>query len=123
MFFKNTFYAILWATIMFLLNLGREQGLPPLKIFYYLYFDKLAHFLQFLLLAFFLVVGFEKQYAFQMLRFKSIQYTLIISVLYAILLEIIQLIRFKEYFEIWDLIANIFGCLVGVIAFYIIYKY
>ena len=123
MFFKFTFYAFAWALIMFFLNLGRDQGLPPLNIFYFLDFDKLAHFLQFLLLIFFMIVGFEKQHNFLFLRFNSIRYALIFSIIYAFFLEIIQLIRLKEYFEFWDLMANIFGCIVGAAVFYLIYKY
>lgn len=123
MFFRYNFYAFAWAAAIFALNLGRSESLPLQEIFYLVNFDKLAHFLQFFLLSFLLIVGFSKQHSFISLRFRAIRVGLLVASIYAVILEIIQFIRLNEYFELADLGANLFGVLVGGLVFYFIYKY
>ena len=124
MFFRNNAYAITWIACMFALNLGRKFGnFPTLKLFYFIYFDKFAHFLQFCILVFLLIVGFSKQYAFPLLRFSAMRISLVIGVVYAFFLEAIFFIMAREYFEWGDLAANLFGCLGGLLIFYFIYKF
>ncbi len=123
MFFRYNFYGILWALLMFLLNLGREEGLENIQIFYHFHFDKLAHFIQFMILSWCLAVGFAKQQRYVPLRFWSWQASALVSIAYTFLLEGIQFARLPEYFEFGDLLANIFGSLGGVLLFYLIYLY
>ncbi len=122
MFFRFNAYPFLWAACMLALNLGRDEGLPTLQVFYFLYFDKLAHFLQFFILTFLLIIGFNKQHAFISLRFNGMRTALVSCIIYAFVLEVIHFFRSPKYFEIWDLFADIFGCIAGALAFYLIYK-
>lgn len=108
---------------MFALNLTREQGLANFPIIYWIHFDDLAHFLQFCILTFSMIVGFSKQQVYITLRFNGMRFALIFSIAFAFLLEIIQLIRLPKYFEITDLLANILGCLGGALIFYFVYNY
>lgn len=123
MFFRYNLYAFLWALCMFGLNLGRNQGLENIQILYFLHFDDLAHFFQFCLLTFLLIVGFSKQQRYVALRFNSIRMALMVSIAYAFVLEAIHFWRHSAYFEIWDISANILGCLGGALIFFLIYKF
>lgn len=123
MFFKYNMYGLLWAAIMFALNMTREQNLPLQPIIFNLYFDKVAHFIEFALLTFLLVVGFSKQQTYVRLRFGTMQKVVLFSVVYALLLQGIQAYRLPQYFEFGDLLANLLGIAFGVAFFYGIYKY
>lgn len=122
MFFKFNFYAFVWASCMFALNLGRLESLPTLQVFYFIYFDKVAHFLQFSILSFLTLVGFYKQYTYPYLRFNGIKVTLLLTIGFAVILEGIHFVRAKEYFEWADLLANVLGSACGILIFYQIYK-
>ncbi|GAB4400113.1 MAG: hypothetical protein OHK0053_21290 [Microscillaceae bacterium] len=123
MFLKFNAYPLAWAVCMFVLNLGRLQNLPNHPVFFFIYFDKLAHGLQFLILSFLLTVGLSKQHYFLSLRFTAIRSSLVVCSVYAALLELIHLMRAKEYFEWGDLLANLIGCGLGVGLFFFIYRY
>lgn len=123
MFLRFNLYTFLWAACMFALNLAREQGLANIPILYWIHFDDLAHFLQFCLLSFVMIVGFSKQQLYITLRFNGIRYALIICIAYSFLLEIIQLLRLPEYFEFSDLLSNILGSVGGALIFYFVYNY
>lgn len=123
MFLKYNFYTFFWLICMFALNLGRLESLPELRLFYFLYFDKFAHFIQFCILSFLMLVGLYKQQTFVWLRFNATRVTLFACLIYSLLLEGIHFFIAKQYFETWDLLANIFGTLGGILVFYLIYVY
>ena len=122
MFFKFNTYTIVWASCMFALNWGRLESLPTTQIFYFLYFDKIAHFSQFCLFAFLMLVGLRKQHSYPYLKFNAYQVTLIFTLGFAFLLEGIHYFRANIYFEFWDLIADCLGGVLGIFIFYLIYK-
>jgi glycopeptide antibiotics resistance protein len=123
MFIKYNIHAILWALFIFLLNLRREEGLPTLQLLGFIYFDKFAHFVQFCIFSFLLIVGFFKQQKFPTLRFYAWRVALMVCISLALLFEIIQFIRLPKYFEWGDLLANLLGCGGGLLIFYLIYKF
>jgi VanZ family protein len=86
-------------------------------------FDKLAHTAVFCILCFFMIIGFTKQYAFQKLGRNPIKYSLIISGLYAGLLELGQALVPGRSTNFYDLVFNIVGVFLGYLLFLMIYKF
>jgi VanZ family protein len=123
MFFKYNFYTLVWAGVMFALNWGRGESLPALPLLGWISFDKFAHFTQFCILSFLMLVGFYKQDTYAILRFKGVRITLLSCLAFTIILEGIQFIRLRPYFEIGDLLADWLGCGGGMLIFYFIYKF
>jgi len=123
MFLRYNFYTICWAILMLLLTIATKGDLPKMNQWDLLSFDKFAHFTQFCILIFLMIVGFHKQHTFSALRYRPIQISLVICLVYAIILEILQLLLATgRSFDITDAIANILGCFGGLLIFYLIYK-
>jgi VanZ family protein len=123
MFYRFNFYPFMWALCIFGLNLVRADGIPSHHLVSFLYFDKLAHFLEFCLLSFILCVGLSKQHTYIAIRFTALKTSLIVCLVYALVLAVIHLFIAKEYFEIADLLAAFLGCFIGCGIFYLIYLY
>ena len=85
--------------------------------------DKAIHALLFAGLNFLMVVGFIKQATFPTLRNRALQYSLIVSVSYAMLVELAQLLSVERSFEFEDMAANLTGCFVGILFFFVLYKW
>ncbi len=85
-------------------------------------FDKFAHGFVFCILSFLMIVGFTKQSTFYKLRNNAVIFGLIISITYALFLELGQLLVSGRMVEMLDAIANVLGCLSGYAVFYAIYK-
>lgn len=85
-------------------------------------FDKVAHFSVFSILTVLMIVGLTKQYSYLFLRRKAINISLLTGIVYGLLIEIIQQLIPGRHFELADVIANSFGCFIGVGIFYLIYK-
>lgn len=123
MFLRYNLYTISWAIIMFLLTIATKGDLPKMDQWDLLSFDKFAHFSQFCILIFLMIIGFHKQHTFRALRYRPIQISLIICLVYALVLEILQLLLASgRSFDFTDALANILGCFGGLLIFYLIYK-
>lgn len=97
--------------------------MPAMNQWDVLSFDKFAHFTQFCILIFLMIVGFHKQHTFKSLRFYPIRISMIIGLVYAIILEVLQLVMSSgRSFDLSDALANIIGCFGGLLIFYLIYK-
>lgn len=108
---------------MLLLTLAPRDNMPEMNQWDLLSFDKFAHFTQFCILIFLMIVGFHKQHTFKSLRFYPLRISMIIGVVYAIILELLQLfISTTRSFDGTDALANILGCFGGLLIFYLIYK-
>ena len=120
MFLRHNIYGILWALLIFFvctLPSDKFPEIPTLK-----YFDKAVHFFLYAQFSLLLVVGFKKQFQYRILRNRSVGNAFIISVLYGILMEILQNFVFtSRSFDVFDIAANFFGTVFGVIMFFIIY--
>ena len=69
-------------------------------------------------------VSFTKQYTFPHLRLYSGLYAFTFCFLYGCLIELLQHIGvYNRSAEIIDILADLCGCIVGIAAFYLIYKY
>lgn len=100
---------VVWALIILVLStVGIGINLSP-SLWDIIGWDKLAHAFVYAVLCFLLIKALEKNGI--TLR-RAIIYSLIISVVYGILMEIIQFTFFpNRYFEIFDIFANIVGAI------------
>jgi VanZ family protein len=85
-------------------------------------FDKLAHLGVFAVLVFLMIVGFTKQHQFPRLRQYSVRYSMVISLLYASVLELGQSIVPERHANFFDMAFNLMGVVLGYLFFLIIYK-
>ncbi len=123
MFLRYNLYTITWALIMLFLTIASKDSLPAMNQWDLLSFDKFAHFTQFCILIFLMIVGFHKQHTFRPLRFYPLRISMGIGIAYSIILEIVQLLaNTGRSFDLADATANILGCFGGLLIFYLIYK-
>ena len=121
MFWRYNAFTIIWASIIFLLILMPGQQMPSVGDVFS--FDKIAHTGVFSILSFLMIIGFSKQFKYQILRKRAIKYSLIISGVYASVLELGQAIVPDRYANFYDLAFNMLGVLIGYSLFLLVYKY
>lgn len=85
-------------------------------------FDKVAHTSVFTILALLVAVSFSKHKQLSGLRFNTILFVLSSCIMYGIVLEFIQSQVPEREFDVFDMVANSSGAMLGMIVFYIIYK-
>lgn len=122
MFFRYNLFGILWFLLILLLGLMPGGAMPETNIWDFLSFDKIAHFSVFAILCFLLILGFSKQYSFLFIRHHAVKLSIIISLLYGTLIELLQTIIPDRGFELPDMLANTIGVFVGWLIFHLIYK-
>ncbi|MEM7549014.1 MAG: VanZ family protein [Bacteroidota bacterium] len=76
------------------------------------YADKYAHFLLYSVFSFLTFLGFQNS-------FKKLWKLTAVTIAYAISIEFIHLIIPYRTFELFDIVANGFGTIIGILAFYI----
>ncbi|MBX2841568.1 MAG: VanZ family protein [Flammeovirgaceae bacterium] len=115
-FYKYLIPAFLWHLILFYLLLGRipapetDARIP--------FFDKIAHFCVFALLVFLYKWGFQKVKFQSGKNMNSSLWALFIGISFGGLTEILQGIFFEyRSGDIADFIANVFGCIIGVVSY------
>lgn len=121
MFLRFNLFTFLWAGVIFLLILMPGQQMPEIGDLFS--FDKLAHLGVFSILSFLMVIGFSKQYTYHKLNKRPVSYGLIISTVYASILELGQSIVPGRYANYYDMTFNLLGVLIGVLVFLLIYKF
>ncbi len=124
MFWKYNLPTIIWATFVLFLTLLPGNQMPDItfSLTELLKFDKVAHFFVFAVLVCLMSIGFAKQNTYSTIHFKPVRHALLVSILYGIMIEVLQSYIPERNFEINDLIANTLGCGLGVGLFYIIYR-
>lgn len=124
MFFRYNIFTICWALVILLLTLSPGESMPKTNLWAELLsFDKVAHFFVFGLLVFLMIVGLSKQYTYEWLRRKAVVCSLSVSIVYGLLIEIMQYAIPDRHFELADLLANTSGCFIGYGLFYLLYKF
>lgn len=121
MFLRYNLFTILWAGVIFSLILMPGKEMPDFGDVFS--FDKLAHLGVFCILSFLMIIGFTKQRTYQRLSKNPIKYGLIISGIYASILELGQAIVPDRYANYYDLAFNLMGVLIGYAFFVLIYKF
>ena len=80
------------------------------------------HFGVFAMLSLILSVGLRKQYSFPKLRCNAFFFSIMLSILYGVIIEAVQVVYFEgRSGELLDIIANTFGACFGYVLFKIIY--
>lgn len=114
--------ALLWTLLVVLLSIAPPQSLSGDNP-NYANFDKIIHFIFYVFVVYFWVVGLKKQTSSKKLREFAFYIVLIGAFLLGLTLEVVQHYFTKNrIFDYRDLIANTFGCIFGLVLFKIIYK-
>lgn len=118
MFLKHTKWAMLWALLIFILCAIPGRDIPHVSFLELLEFDKLVHATLFFVLLLLLIRGFKVQSSFPKLSERSKIFCTTISIIYGGSLEIMQGAFFsKRSADVYDFIANSFGCIIGIIFY------
>lgn len=70
-----------------------------------------------------MIIGLSKQYTYHLLRQKAVIVSLSVSILYGVIIEVIQYTIPGRQFELLDILANSLGCFTGLGVFYLVYKF
>jgi glycopeptide antibiotics resistance protein len=118
MFFRKNIPAFLWALLIFILCATPGRAIPHVSWLELLSFDKFVHASIFFVLQLLLMRGFLLQKSFPFIQKHFLFIPLLISVMYGGILELMQYYFFSERSgDIFDFIANSFGCLMGALLF------
>lgn len=117
-FIKNFWQGIAWWCFIFLLTLTPGGFFPKVSSFWSLFSpDKIIHLVIFGILTYLLLKGTARQYKTLKLRY-IIGMPIVVSVLTAVLTEVIQAIfPIGRDASIYDVIANFVGCFLGYFTF------
>ena len=120
-------YPGLFCGIMILVLCGLPGSyFPKVKTFWeWLGPDKIVHTLMFAVFAFSIVFGYRKEYCERdkAYRLRLLLITLLISITYGALTEILQTHLFRgRHGNIYDFFADVIGCLLGIFIFTIIFR-
>jgi VanZ family protein len=120
MFFKYNIWGILWALLILIACATPGEQLPPSP---FLDFDKLVHLCIFGVLQFLLLRGFRCQQNFPTLKKNYMIISLMISVGYGVLMEILQGYVFRNRsFDVLDMAANTLGVVVAALMWVFVLK-
>jgi VanZ family protein len=96
--------------------------MPAVSVWELFSFDSFAHAFLFGVLTFLMIVGFAKQYSFLKLKHYPVKYSLFISSMFGITIELIQYLFIPgRQGDLIDVVANTIGCLLGIVLFKWIY--
>jgi VanZ family protein len=118
MFFKKNFPAFIWTLVIFALCSMPGKAIPHISWLELLSFDKFVHASIFFVLQVLYMRGFsqQKNYVFLQKKYKLMAF--LICVAYGGALELMQAFFFSERSgDLFDFIANSFGCVCGLVLF------
>ena len=119
MFLKYNFFTILWMGIILLLTLVTGENKANME---YPHFDKVIHLLSFCVLTFFMIIGFTKQDRYSSLRFNANRYAILVSIVYGVLLELLQWFISGRSLKVLDIVSDSIGCILGYYLFVLVYR-
>ncbi|MFY9308927.1 MAG: VanZ family protein [Bacteroidia bacterium] len=118
MFFKYTWWSMLWALIILILCGIPGRDIPHISFLELLSFDKFVHAGIFMVLVVLTIRGFTLQKNFPKLQASAKAAACISCIVYGGLLEVMQGTLFEgRSADIYDFIANSFGCIVGLLLY------
>lgn len=113
-FWKYNWPSILWAAFILILCLMPGKSLPSVSLWQ---FDKLVHFLFYVILAVLMLYGWRKQDNYPELKQRTVVRILVLTFTYGFLVEILQdQLTTDRHFDIYDAIANAAGGIAGSLA-------
>ncbi|MCW3104875.1 MAG: putative integral rane protein [Bacteroidetes bacterium] len=109
---------MLWALVILILCGIPGRDIPHISFLELLSFDKFVHAGIFFVLLLLTVRGFVLQDSYPVLKERAKLMAAIICISYGGLLEIMQATVFEERSaDVFDFIANSFGCLLGTLVY------
>ena len=109
---------MLWALVILILCGIPGRDIPHISFLELLSFDKFVHAGIFFVLLLLTVRGFVMQGTYPALREKPKLIAAVICISYGGLLEIMQATLFEERSaDVFDFIANSFGCFLGILLY------
>jgi VanZ family protein len=118
MFLKTNVLSLLWLLVIGIGTLTPGDSLPTVKGGE----DKYVHILMFGVLMFLLPNGLRKQEKYIYLRENNEKVAFVIGILYALGTEFLQRYVPGRNFDMYDLLANIAGILVGYIIYKVVFR-
>jgi len=113
---------IIWTIVIIVLSLIPNHNVNFNQV-YFDGVDKIAHFSMYTFLTLFWSVGLKRQSVIPILRKKAFRICIIGGFVLSFLIEILQEFAvLTRHFEFYDLIANGFGCIFGVLIFKLIFR-
>ncbi len=121
-FFKYHAFTFIWVAVILFLTLLPGQHMPTTLDWDMLSFDKLAHMGVFCLLVFLTNIGSIKQSSYKYLKRNAYSTSIGFGITYGLIIELLQSAIPGRSLEWNDLLANIIGCILGFVIFWLIYK-
>lgn len=119
-FIKQYWASVSWALVLAVLMLLPQDSFPESKLLSY---DKIAHLGVFSILSFLVLWGKRNKKDKARLENKYLLNSLTICVVYGFVLEILQSVVPGRMTDIYDLLANTIGAIVGVVVFSTFIRY
>jgi len=119
-FIQKYWASLIWAVILAFLMLLPQEAFPQSELLSY---DKLAHLGVFAILSFLVLFQFRRDTNKKRIENKYLVRALTICVVYGMILESLQSLVPGRMTDVYDLIANTLGAIVGVGVFSTFIKY
>ncbi len=111
-------WAMLWALLILIVCGIPGRDIPHISFLEMLSFDKFVHAGIFFVLLILSIKGFAGQTAFDVVKDHPKATALLICITYGGLLEVMQGTVFEERSaDVYDFIANSFGCMLGALLY------
>ncbi len=115
---KSFWKPVLWGITIIILSLMSGKDVKKINIFNFEHADKIIHFIMYFVFSYFLFESFLKYFKTKIKTYRKIVYVLTISVLFGIIMEILQIMLIvNRSGEVLDFIANTIGSILALILF------
>ncbi|SFU94275.1 VanZ like family protein [Pontibacter akesuensis] len=109
---------------MLVLTLLPSSSLPSVSGWNFFSIASMAHVFLFCVLTFLMIVGLSKQHSHPYLNRNAIRSSLLISTAFGIFIELLQhFLNIGREGDIFDVLSNTIGCLIGILVFKWIYTW
>ncbi|MDN5203583.1 VanZ family protein [Fulvivirgaceae bacterium BMA10] len=122
MFIKYNALTLIWVLLIAILTLTPGNSVPDVGFWYFPHMDKVVHLGIFAVLVFLMIRGLRKQSSFPGIQKRAIGASILISLIYGVLIELIQIFVPFRSFEFEDVIANAVGCGTGYLVTNLVQK-
>ena len=115
MFWRHNRAAFCWALLILILCGLPGSNFPKLSFLEWLRPDKIVHLILFGVQSYLFIIGFSRQDRFPGLRSNAVQWGVLLSISYGVLVEVLQATIFiGRSGDIRDAIANSIGAMIGL---------
>ncbi len=119
---RHFYFPVFWAVSILFLCLIDTKELPSVTYLELMEFDKLVHIVLFGLLMLSCTVALRKQTRIAWAQKNAMVIALLFSIVYGSVIEVVQFFMVQDRTgELYDVLANGIGALLGILFFRIIY--